>query len=412
MANTYLTIEMITNEALAILENQCVMPGLVQNKYSDQFGVEGAKIGSTVQVRKPARVIAGEGQAIQMRAFKETSVPVTLTTQANIGMTFSTADLLLDISEFGKRVIAPQIAQIANKVDADGCALYKQVFNSVGTPGTPATQLSTYLSAGVKLDNNACPRDGNRYVVTDPQSQADIVTGAQAVFNPQSMISKQYSEGKMYRAVNFDWDMDQNIKKHRCGVQGGSPVLASAVTEGATSISISGATASVTSWIRKGDVISYGSGATLAYRVNPQNYEAAQMFQSVAAADANSDSGGLVTVYLTEPIIGGVDNPERNIDALPGSGVTVNIQGASNVLTPANMAFHRDAFAFVTGELPLPPNTQAARRSSKKTGLSVRVVGDYVIMQDQMVWRCDILYGWAAIRPELACRIMTAVPQS
>lgn len=411
MANTYLTIEQITNEALAILENQCVMPGLVQNKYSDQFGVEGAKIGSTVQVRKPTRSISGVGQNINMQNFTETSVPVSLTTQRNIGLTFSTADLLLDISEFGQRVIAPQIAAIANAVDVDGCLLYQTVFNSVGTPGTPVTTLAPYLAAGVKLDNNACPRDGFRYVVNDPQSQADVVNGAQATFNPQSVISKQYSEGKMYRAVNFDWDMDQNIQNHRCGVQGGTPVLASAVTEGATSISLSGATASVTSWIRKGDVISYGSGATLAYRVNPMSYQAKQMFQSVAAADANSDGAGLVTVQVTEAIYG-PGTPQQTVDALPGAGVAINIQGASNVLAPANMAFHRDAFAFVTGQLPLPPNTQAARRSSKKTGLSIRVIGDYVIMSDQMVWRCDILYGWAAIRPELACRIMTAVPQS
>lgn len=411
MANQELTIQMITNEALAILENQCVMPGLIQNKYSDQFGVEGGKIGSTVQVRKPARVIAGNGQELAMRSFQETSVPVSLTTQTNIGMSFSSAELKLNISDFGKRVIAPQIAQIANVIDSGLCNLYKQVFNSVGTPGTPVTTLQQYLNAGVKLDNNACPRDGNRMMVLDPQSQADIVNGAQAIFNPQSVISKQYSEGKMYRAVNFDWDMDQNIKKHRVGVQGGSPILASAVTEGASQIFIQGATASVTAWIRQGDIISFGSGATLAYMVNPQNYEATGLFQAVAAADASSDSGGLVTVQLTQPIYGpGTAN--QTIDALPGASVVVNIQGASNVMAPANMAFHRDAFAFVTAELPLPPNTQAARQNSKMTGLSLRVIGDYSIIPDLMIYRVDILWGCAAIRPELACRIMTAVSTS
>lgn len=411
MANTELSIQMITNRALEILENQCVMPGLIQNKYSDQFGIEGAKIGSTVQVRKPARVIAGNGQELAMRNFKETSVPVSLTTQTNIGMSFSSAELLLNISDFGTRVIAPQIAQIANVVDSGLCNLYKQVYNSVGTPGTPITTLQPYLNAGVKLDNNACPQDGMRRMVLDPQSQADVVYGAQAVFNPQSVISKQYSDGKMYRAVNFDWDMDQNIKKHRSGVQGGSPVLASAVTEGATSLSISGATASVTAWIRQGDVMSFGSGSTLAYMVNPQNYEATGVFQCVAAADAASDSGGLVTIQLTQPIYG-PGTADQTIDALPGAAVVLNIVGASNVLAPVNMAFHRDAFAFVSAELPLPPNTKAARQNSKKTGLSLRIIGDYSIIPDLMIYRVDILWGCAAIRPELACRIPTAVSTS
>ena len=43
-----------------------------------------------------------------------------------------------------------------------------------------------------------------------------------------------------------------------------------------------------------------------------------------------------------------------------------------------------------------------ARESHK--GLSIRVVKDYDIDSDEDVIRLDILYGWKAIYPDLACR--------
>jgi hypothetical protein len=47
----------------------------------------------------------------------------------------------------------------------------------------------------------------------------------------------------------------------------------------------------------------------------------------------------------------------------------------------------------------------AARISDKGLGISVRVVRQYDISQDNFPCRIDVLYGWACLRPELACRV-------
>ena len=52
MANNLLTISMITNEALMVLENSLTFTGRVDRNYDDQFAVIGAKIGNTVNVRR------------------------------------------------------------------------------------------------------------------------------------------------------------------------------------------------------------------------------------------------------------------------------------------------------------------------------------------------------------------------
>ena len=48
MANNYLDISMITNEGLMVLENELVFSNYVNKQYDDRFGIDGAKIGYTV----------------------------------------------------------------------------------------------------------------------------------------------------------------------------------------------------------------------------------------------------------------------------------------------------------------------------------------------------------------------------
>ena len=51
MANSILTIDMITRKALEILENNLVLTRNVNRQYDDSFAVSGAKIGSTLRNR-------------------------------------------------------------------------------------------------------------------------------------------------------------------------------------------------------------------------------------------------------------------------------------------------------------------------------------------------------------------------
>ena len=47
----------------------------------------------------------------------------------------------------------------------------------------------------------------------------------------------------------------------------------------------------------------------------------------------------------------------------------------------------------------------AARATDEDTGLSIRIAKDYDITNDEILTRCDILYGVKALRPELATRL-------
>src|SRR5271166_3998044 len=120
MANQLLTISMITREALRILENNLTFTKFVRRDFDDQYGRAGAKIGTTLNIRKPPRYVVTSGQGLQLQDTVETSVPLVLTTQAQRAFAFTSVDLGLSIDDFAKRFIRPAIASMANQVDNDG----------------------------------------------------------------------------------------------------------------------------------------------------------------------------------------------------------------------------------------------------------------------------------------------------
>jgi len=109
MSNQLLTISKITNEALMVLENELTFTSEVNRDYDDQFAVVGAKIGNTVNVRRPGRFVGAVGPALVIEDFNETSSPVTLSTQFQVSTQFTTQDLALSLDMFSDRVLKPAV---------------------------------------------------------------------------------------------------------------------------------------------------------------------------------------------------------------------------------------------------------------------------------------------------------------
>ena len=228
MANNLLTISMITNEALMVLENELTFTSEVDRNYDDQFALVGAKIGNTLNVRRPGRFIGTTGPALNVEDFNETSVPVTLDTQFHVDTQFTTQDLTLSLDAFSDRVLKPAVAAIANKIDFDGLTMARlRTANIVGSAGTPPTSLLTYLTAGAYLDSEGAPRDGRRSCIVEPFTGATIVDSLKGLFVPSDAIGKQYQKGMMGRdSAGMNWKMDQNVSAQTFGSFAGTAVCA------------------------------------------------------------------------------------------------------------------------------------------------------------------------------------------
>jgi hypothetical protein len=410
MSNNLLTISKITNEALMVLENELTFTGQVDRNYDDQFAVVGAKIGSTVNVRRPGRFIGVTGPALQVEDFNETSVPVTLSTQFHVDTQFTTQDLALSLDMFSDRVLKPGIAAIANKMDRDGLITAKNnTANIVGTAGTAPTGLITYLTAAAYLDSEGAPRDGRRSVIVEPFTSASIVDNLKGLFNPQTTISEQYTKGLMGRdSGGMNWYMDQNVVSQTFGSYATS-VLSCNVTTAtgflssgwaySSNITIGAATAAAT--LNQGDTFTIAG----VYAVNPQNRQSyGKLRNFVVQSTVSIASGGTATVTVVPAVI--TAGQFQNVSVTTTGSQTVTPFNNTGVTSPQNILMHKNAFTMACADLELPEGVHfAGRASDKELGLSIRVVRQYTINNDSIPTRLDVLYGWAPLYPELACRI-------
>lgn len=399
MANTLLTSSVITNEALAVLENTLVAAKNINRQYDDKFGVSGAKIGATINARKPPRYIGRTGNALSIEDATETSVPVTLTTLFGVDMSFSDIDLKLSVDDFSNRFIRPAVVTIANKIDFDLLTLMtNSTYNQTGVPGTTPASIDPYLDAGVLLDNNATPRDGRRSVVMNPRANATLTSSLKGIFNNQGTVSAQNKSGMMTEAYGFDWGMDQNVNVHTNGPLGGTPLVNGAAQVG-SSLVTNGWTAAAALRLNKGDVFTIAG----VFSVNPQSRQTTGVLQQfVVQANVSSDGTGAATITISPAIV--ATGAFQNVTASPASGAAITVSGAASVQSPQNIAYHPDSFTLVTADLEIPNGVDMAARKSN-SGLSIRLIRDYDINTNTRPCRLDILYGIAPLYPEWACRI-------
>lgn len=417
MSNNLLTISKITNEALMVLENECVFAGEVSKEYDSQFAVTGAKIGNTVNVRKPGRFIGTTGPALNVEDFYESSVPVTLSTQFHVDTQFTTQDLALSLDAFSDRVLKPAIAAIANKVDRDGLVMAKNnTANIVGTAGTAPTALLTYLQAGAYLDSEGAPRDGKRNIVIEPFTGAAIVDSLKGLFMPDAKISEQYRKGLMGRdSAGMNWKMDQNVVAHTFGSWASAAGTLTAntqtfsggnITTGWQSTSTITLTASQTMTLNQGDVIQIAG----VQAVNPQNRQAYGGGKLRNFVVQQTVTGTSLSVIVSPAIITAGQFQNVNVASTSATATVTPFSlatGTSNaVVSPQNIMYHRNAFTLAMADLEMPEGVAfAGRASDKETGMSIRVVRQYTINNDSIPTRLDVLYGWAPLYGELACRV-------
>lgn len=402
MANQILTISMITRESLRVLENNLTFTKGVNREYDDAFGKTGAKIGNTLNLRLPARYVGRTGPTLSIENQTETYFPLTLNTQFGVDVQFTSQDMELSMDDFSERFLAPAMAAVANKIDRDGLAQALNVYNAVGTPGTVPSSLAVFLAGSKIMKYMAAPQDNLRSIVLDPSAEAGIVGNLTTLFNPSELISDQYKSGTMGKAIGFKWSSDANVNSYIVGSQGGTPIAAAgAGTQSGAAIATSGWTAAAASRLNVGDVITFGG----CFSVNPQSRQSTGLLQQfVVTAAFSSDSSGNGTISVSPSVVpsGQFQNVSNGIAA----SSPIVVLGAANTASPMSLMFHRDAFVLASADLPLPRGVHMAERvSSKKVGLSVRMIQAYDVVNDIFPCRLDVLYGWATPYAQLACRV-------
>lgn len=410
MADNFITSSEITAETLRILHNESAFLGNINREYEDKFAQEGAKAGTTVNVRRPVQYTIRDGATASFQDINETTVPITINPEFGIDFDFSDFDLTLKIDKFSERYLQPAGKRLATELDVRIAALYKTVSNFSGAPGTPPATAQAALDAAVFLDNRATPRDSRTLALT-PLANAKLVGGMAGLFNNQQTLGKQYKTGLMETSLGMDFQMSQNLPVHTVGPLGGTPLVnganqgtaASGATDNpyaaTTSLITDGWTAAAAARLNAGDVFTIAG----VFAVNPENKQTTGVLQQfVVTANAASDASGNLTAVISPAII--VGGAYATVTAAPADNAAMTIIGTASTGYAQNILHHKDAFTLVTVDMPLPRGMDMASRMAVD-GVSMRFVRGFDIVNNKRLCRFDILAGFAALRPEWAVRI-------
>lgn len=401
MANQILTPSIIAKEALMAFKNKLGFTEKVDKQYSSEFAIKGAKIGNTVTIRKPPRFTVSSGPALSVQNVVEESAALVLGSQKHVDFLFSSQDLTLTIDRFKERYLDNAVIALANQVDLDGLTLAGQTTaNFVSSPGTTPATLLLFLQAQQKLNESACPSDDQRSFFIAPVTQPAIVNALSGLFQSATRVAEQYEKGMMGQGLGAEWYLAQNIWSRTVGALGGTPLVFGGSQFG-SSLVTNGWSNSITGLLNVGDCFTI-AGVNSVNPITKQSTGSLQCFLVTAAA--NSNSSGQATISIYPSIV--TSGPTQTVSASPAAGAALTISGAGAAVSPQNILCHKNAFTLGTADLEMPGGVDfASVASDEESGLSIRIVRAYDINSDTFPCRLDILYGWAAMRPEWACRL-------
>lgn len=393
MANSLLTIDQITNEALRLAHEKASFIGTINRQFDSSFGRSDGKIGDTLRIRKPSQYTRRQGSRVMdVQDAEEQNTTLVTATQDGVDMRFNSRELSLDLQNFSQQHLEPAMAAMVSGIESDvlqGCT--KLTYNLAGTAGTPPTDLVATGAARAKLNQNLAPKDGNRCIQMDSVTMGGLVNGLKGLFQDSTQIKEQYREGLVGRTAMADFYENERVWTMTNGADVVGAINQASFTDGMTSMTVDGLTAAPT----------VGAVFTIAdvYQVHDETKAAFNHLQQFTVT-----AGTTTSITFSPAIYFTSTHARQNVDAIPVDSAALTFVGSLSTGYVQNLMYHKDAFTFATAELPLMAD---AAKCVTKTydGLSIRVWQASDIRNDEMLTRIDMLYGYAAIRPEWASRI-------
>ena len=371
MGNKLLSCQRIAREALPLLKNNLVIPELFRTDYSKEF----VKEGDTIQVKKPATFEAKDFvDEVTIQEINQDKVLVKMDKIADVTTEITTKELTMDPVTFKDDVIEPAMLAIAEKINREGLGMYKYIYKTLGTSGQTPNSIDTIAAARGILNKAKAPLK-DRYAVWDPDADVKFSTIEAILHADKSGSTAALREGSIGKIQGLENFMSQQVAVHKAGTftAVANPKANAKAEKGSGTIAIKGGAASET--LLTGDV----------FTVNNKQY--------VVTEDATAVAG-VITAKVYPAIVEDIaaDADIVFIDKTAGGHV-------------ANLAFNKNAFAFVTRPLELPVGNQDSHVVSYG-GLNLRVTYGYDMIKKKNLLSIDTIYGFAPLYPSLAARIL------
>lgn len=409
-SNTFVSSSILSRFGAKALRNKTVVYSRVRTDVSDAYKVAGYKSGDTITVKLPPRYTSSTGAAINKQNTVQSTVSLTLV-QRNIAIGATSLPRTVTIDGM-TQFMEPIMAQLATDMDRTGLDVLYYGAENLVTPGAisattgPAAFTGADLStkgvlgqAAARLTEKALPDDGERFGALTPSAMANITDANSTLFNPAGDIASQYRTGLLGMYNGIQWVQSAVLPRHTNGTRDNTTPLVNGASQSGSSLVLDGLDASVT--INKGDMFVIAGVEA----INPLTRTSTGKLQVfTVTANATASGAGAVTLSIAPAI--SVTAPNQTVSALPANDAVVTFMGGASVASDVNLAWHREAAVGVM--LPLEtdfPGAEASLATDPESGMIVRVMKQGDIETDEVVYRADILFGFAKVRGEGIVRL-------
>lgn len=407
MSNLFKVTDLVAKEALRIAHEKCQFIGTIDRQYDESFRYDGARgpHGQTLRVKSPNMYKRRQGSRVMdVQDQDEATQTITVATQDGVDMRFNSQELIQSVDSDGafdnlsSKYIEPAVSVLVSGIEADFIAYAtKATYHVAGTAGTALSDLAAVGAARAKLNQQLAPKDGNRYIQCDSIAMGGMVNGLKGLFQDSAQIREQYREGMIGRTAMADWYENDRMWTLPNSADVAGEINGGTLTSGITSLTVDGFSAAPVA----GMVFTVEG----VYDCHPETKTAYAHLKQFVVTSATTTS-----LSFSPAMRYSTSDARQNCVATaagPIDNSDITFVGSLSTNYVQQLMYHKEAYQFITADLPIFDDAQKCV-VRKKDNLSIRVWMGSDIRNDELLMRCDILYGMAALRPEWGCRIIGA----
>lgn len=362
MSKLEFSVKQIAREALPRLIDNLVFPNLI---YKETIPGNAAKKGDVVSVRCPVRLEATDfnaGEGIYPQSMSNDTIDVKLDHLATVDMQLGAIEAACDFESVTRQFIEPAAAALAEKINAEGLMLYRDIPYAAGSAGSAPDGLDDIANASYMLDVNKAPH-GRRCAVWSPLAASKLKQVPSIVNADKCGSTNALRTGSIGMVFGIENYMSQAVCSH-------TPEFSGTLTlaEEASGAAVIKLTASANGRLVRGDLLKIDG-----------------KYHTVCENAVISSGGAAVRVY-----------PAVTAEKSASVGLTA--------AHDANLVFHPNAFAFISRPLQAPAGVESY--VTTYNGISLRVVRGYDMTYKKEILSMDVLYAFRTLYPELAVRYL------
>ena len=378
MANTITEVlPKLLAQGLMALRQNAVMPRLVNKSYSALAAQKGSVINVPIPSAIAARDVSPSVTLITNTDSAPTVAQVTLDFWKAASFQLSDSDMVSAMDGTVPMQASEAIKSLANAVDAYILGKSVGFYGAAGTAGTTPfnTSLTVAGTARKLLNKQLAPMDF-RYAVLDPDAESNLLLNTNILQADQRGDAAGIRDGAIGRTLGFEWAMDQNVTSYTPGTGWVTGWALSTVGAAVADSTMNLINTTASGSIKVGDIFTVGGGT--------------QQYVVTACVAASATVQRTIAFYPA-------------LATAAATGVAITVIATAYV---ANVAFHRDAFAWASrplGDIPAAGNLFSSA-VDPVSGIALRL--EVSRQNKQTTFEYDILGGANVVRREYGVKIL------